>query len=148
MSRIYDPDRELLSGIYKSMRSGADNLVSVTPKIRDRFMLTNVTSQIEKIGEFTDKTEKMLRSRSLMPREPSRASRLASRGSIAVSTFIDPGRSAVAGLIRRGSFRGARRLGAVLERCRREGCDPDAAALCREVIAYRLGEADRMREFM
>ncbi len=148
MSRIYDPDRELLSGIYKSMRSGADNLVSVTPKITDRFMLTEVTSQIERYSELAKKTEKMMRDRSLAPREPSLVSRLASRGAIAVGSFPGTGRAEIAGMIARGENRDARRLGEKLERCSRVGCASDVASLCREAIGFELGGAEKMKDFL
>ena len=49
-------DAELLSDIYKSVRSGADNLCTVTPKITDRFVLTEVTSQIERYSEYAKRT--------------------------------------------------------------------------------------------
>ena len=147
MDRIPDPDRELLSGLYKSMRTGADNLVSVTPKIKDRFMLTEVTSQIERYSELAKKTEKMMRDRSLAPREPSLASRLVSRGAIAVGSFPGTGRADIAGMIARGENRDARRLGEKLEKCSREGCAPEVSSLCREAIGFELGGAEKMRDF-
>ena len=148
MNVSYDPTDELLSSLYKSLRSGTDDLCSVTPKISDRFMLTNVTSQIEKYSEYTKKAEEMMLSRDLYPQEPSLLSRMVSRGAVAVNTLTDPGRAGIAGVIARGTYRGAKKLGRTLEKCCHEGCDPDAAALCREVIGYQLNEADKMKDFM
>lgn len=148
MNSTYLPDRELLSGIYKSMRSRADDLVTVTPKITDRFMLTEVTSQIEKYCEYAKRTEKMMRDRSLAPREPSLASRLVARGAIAVGSFPGTGRSEIAGMIARGEYRDARRLGEKLEKCTVEGCAPDVSSLCREVIGFELSGAEKMKDFL
>ena len=141
-------DAELLSDIYKSVRTGADNLCTVTPKITDRFMLTEVTSQIERYSEYAKKTEKMMRERSLAPREPSFASRLISRGAIAVGSFPGTGRSEIAGMIARGENRDARRLGEKLEKCSREGCHPDVSSLCREVIGFELNGAEKMKDYL
>jgi len=140
-------DASLLSDIYKSLRSGADNLCSVTPKITDRFMLTEVTSQIERYSEYAKKAEKMMRERSLYPREPSFASRLISRGAIAVGTFPGTGRSEIAGMIARGEAREARRLGEKLEKCSAVGCHPDVSSLAREVIGFELTGAEKMKDF-
>lgn len=140
-------DASLLSDIYKSLRSGADNLCSVTPKITDRFMLTEVTSQIERYSVYAKKAEKMMRERSLYPREPSFASRLISRGAIAVGTFPGTGRSEIAGMIARGEAREARRLGEKLEKCSAAGCHPDVSSLAREVIGFELNGAEKMKDF-
>ncbi len=148
MKTTEDPTGELLSSMYKALRVGCDNLCSVTPKISDRFMLTSVTSQIEKYSEFSKRTTDLMRARDQYPKEPSLLSRLAQRGSVAVETLADSSRSGIAGMISRGNVRGATRLGQTLEKCRREGCDQEVTSLCRDVIGYQLREADKMKDFM
>ena len=38
---------ELLSEMYRNVTMGSENLVSVIPMIKDKFLLSNVTNQIE-----------------------------------------------------------------------------------------------------
>ena len=46
------PTGELLSRVLKNLRRTTDDLCTVTPRIGDRFLLTDVTSQIEKYSEM------------------------------------------------------------------------------------------------
>ncbi|MBQ7475728.1 MAG: hypothetical protein IJS78_07425 [Clostridia bacterium] len=139
-------DGELLRELYIRMRSGEDDLCSVTPKITDRRLLTEVTSQLEKYSEFANRTKDLMRDRAISPKEPSLASRLASRGAIAINTFASPSPSEIAGMIARGTYRGARRLVETIGESR--GCDGAVSRLYDEVIGYQLGEAEKMKGFM
>ena len=51
---------ELLSEMYRNVTMGSENLVSVIPMIKDKFLLSNVTNQIEEYASYTRETEKTL----------------------------------------------------------------------------------------
>ena len=53
MNNSDDKTKELLSEVYRNLKMGSENLCSVTPKIKNRFMLTNVTSQLNKYAKYT-----------------------------------------------------------------------------------------------
>ncbi len=141
------PTGELLSRVLKNLRRTTDDLCTVTPRIGDRFLLTDVTSQIEKYSELTRRTEDMMRSRALSPREMSLPEKLAARSAVTVNTMLDPSDSGIAGVISRGAKNGARRLERDMERCFLDGCDARSLALCRDVIEYELDSAERMKDF-
>ncbi len=141
------PTGELLSRVLKNLRRTTDDLCSVIPGIEDRFLLTDVTAQIEKYSELTRRTEDMMRSRSLSPREMTLPEKLAARGAVAVSTMLDRSDGNIARVISKGAKNGARRLGEDMERCFLDGCDARSLALCRDVIEYELDSAERMKDF-
>ena len=62
---------ELLSEMYRNVTMGSDNLNTVVPMIKDKFLLTNVTEQIDKYSGFAERTAKELKKRSIKPMETS-----------------------------------------------------------------------------
>ena len=98
---------ELLSEMYRNVTMGSENLVSVIPMIKDKFLLSNVTNQIEEYASYTRETEKQLRKRSIDPKEPKLIKKLMSRGGIAMNTMFDSSDSHIAEMIEKGNENGA-----------------------------------------
>ena len=54
------PAEELLSEIHRNLVMGSENLCSVVPRIRNRHLLKEVTSQLEQYAAYTRTTAAMI----------------------------------------------------------------------------------------
>ena len=127
---------ELLAEMYRNTTTESESLAAAVPEIRDRGLMTEVTARLERYAEFTDRTTKLLKRRAVKPREPSALQKAVTRGGILVSTAADPSSGRVADMLAAGTRRGMDRLGGKLAESEARGCSPEAAALCRDILAF------------
>ena len=141
---------ELLAEMYRNVTMGSENLAAVVPHIRDRFLLKEVTYQLEKYADFTNRTASLLHKRAVKPKEPALMKVAMSRGGIAVNTLLDDSDGHVAEMIVKGTRTGLEQLEDKFAQLAARGADEDAVSLCREVIGFerkviRDTEADTAR---
>lgn len=138
---------ELLSEMYRNVTMGSENLATVVPKIKDKFLLTNVTSQLERYADFTNKTAQMLDKYAVRPKEATMMKKAMSRTGIAMNTLFDSSDRHIAEMIVKGTKMGVEQLEHKLNDFRNKGCDEDAVKLCRDIAAFEHTEADRMLDY-
>ena len=139
---------ELLSEMYRNVTMGSDNLNTVVPMIKDKFLLTNVTEQIDKYSGFAERTAKELKKRSIKPMETSLMKKVMSRGGIMLNTLFDSTDRHIAEMIERGTRTGVEELEGRLETLKKEGCDVSAVRLCHKIVSFKRKEADRIKNYM
>lgn len=140
---------ELLSEMYRNVTMGSENLASVVPAIKDRELMSNVTAQLERYADFTNRTADLLDKRAVDPKEPSVMKKVMSRGGIKLNTLIDSSDVHIAQMIAKGTETGADQLQLKYERFRDDGCAKDALDLCSEILEFERKEIARsngMRE--
>lgn len=138
---------ELLSEIYRNVTMGSENLGNVVPMIKDKFLMTNVTCQMEKYSEYTMQAGALLKQQAVKPAQPSAMKKLMSRTGIAVNTLFDSSDAHIADMIVKGTKMGADSLEKTLCRLEREGSDQNAVELARAVVAFERTEANKMKDF-
>lgn len=139
---------ELLSEMYRNVTMGSESLATVVPMIRDKALLSNVTSQLEQYADFTNRTASLLHKRAVKPKEPNLMKKAMSRGGIALNTAFDSSDRHIAEMIEKGTRTGVDELEQKLCEFTAHGCDKDAADLCRSIVAFERREADRIKDFM
>lgn len=135
---------ELLSEMHRNVSMGSENLAAVVPKIHSKFLLSNVTYQLEKYADFTNRTENLLKQYAVTPKQPTLMKKLMSRGGIAVNTLFDSSDRHIAEMIVRGTKTGAEQLEHKLDDLESRQSDPEAVGLCREILDFEYRESDRM----
>lgn len=138
---------ELLAEIYRNVSMGSENLGTVVPKIKDKFLLTNVTCQLQKYSGYTEKAAAMLKHEAVKPAKPSAMKKFMSRTGIAVNTLFDSSDAHIADMIEKGTRMGADTLEKTLSRLERNGSSQDAVDLAREVVSFERTEANKMKDF-
>ena len=139
---------ELLSEMHRNVTMGSENLASVVPMIKNAGLMTNVTAQLEKYADFTKRTEKLMHSRSVKPKDPSLMKVIMSRGGIALNTAFDSSDGHIAEMIVKGTKTGVKQLEDTFEQMKRRGVDSDAAELCGEIIGFERREIDRAKDYI
>ncbi len=138
---------ELLCEVYRNLKMGSENLCTVTPKINDKFMLRDVTGQLEQYAEFTEKCEKLMRAGGISPKEPSVMKKVMSKGGIMMNLMTDSDEAHVAEMIVKGTNMGADQLETIMHECRREGCSDETLSFCRDVISFERRAAGEMTDY-
>ena len=138
---------ELLCEVYRNLKMASESLCTVTPKINDKFMLREVTGQLEKYAELTGRCERIMRDGGISPKEPSPVKKVMAKGGILVNMVADSGEAHVAQMIVDGTGMGADQLEKIMHECRREGCSADAVSFCRDVIEFERRAAGEMTDY-
>lgn len=138
---------ELLSEMYRNVTMGSENLSAVVPKIRSKFLMSNVTYQLEKYADFTNRTENLLKKRAVNAEQPTMMKKLMSRSGIAMNTLFDSSDKHIAEMIVKGTKMGAEQLEHKLDDFRHKGSDAEAVGLCQEILDFEYREADKMLDY-
>lgn len=139
---------ELLSEMYRNATMGSENLTSVIPIIKDKFLLSNVTSQIEAYAGYAREAENQLKKHGVKPKEEKLMKKLMSRGGIAVNTMFDSSDSHIAEMIEKGTRMGVEQLEEKQAELTRRGCDSEAEKLCGEMISFEREEDAKIKDFI
>jgi len=138
---------ELLGHMYRNVQMGTESLCDVLPKITDKFLVSNVTSQLERYSDYTARTAAELRKRSIRPQELSAMKKTMAKAGIAMNTLVNSSDRHIAQMIEKGTRMGVDDLEGQMIRLNREGCDMEVTALCREIVAFEREEADKIKDF-
>ncbi len=138
---------ELLCEVYRNVKMGGESLCSVTGKVKDKFMLSEITRQIDEYSRFANNCENMMSTISVKPKEPSKMKKLMTKGGIAVNTVLDSSDGHIADMIVKGTNLGASELEKTLTLCRYSGSSAGAVVLSEQVVAFEREAAGRMKDF-
>ncbi len=138
---------ELLANMYRNVKMGNESLTDVIPMIKDKFLLTNVTSQMEHYSDYASRTAAELRKRAVKPKELSAMKKAMAKSGIMMNTMFDSSDRHIAEMIEKGTRLGVDELENQLLSLADSGCDFAVAGLCREIINYERREADKMKDF-
>ncbi len=147
VSHTTENTNELLGHMYRNVQMGNENLCGVLPKITDKFLVTSVTSQMERYADYTSRTAVELRKRSVRPQELSGMKKAMAKTGIAMNTLFDSSDRHIAEMIEKGTRMGVDDLEGQMVRLTKEGCDVEVTALCKEIVAFERSEADKMKDF-
>lgn len=137
----------LLSAIHKNVTLGCENIAALVPMISDRFLMTNVTGQLEHYAELKSRAESAMEMYGVRPKKLSLYEKVRTRAGVMASTVFDSSDAHLAEMIERGTRRGADELERTMTSAGRGTCDEASMRLCRSVIDYERREADRVRDF-
>lgn len=138
---------ELLAEMYRNVTMGSENLANVVPLIRDKFLMSNVTAQLEKYAEFAKKTEGILESNSVKPQKPSFMKKAMSKGGIMMNTMFDSSDGHIAEMIERGTRMGVDQLEHKMIEFEKRGCGKETLDLCKDIISFERTEVDKVKDF-
>lgn len=138
---------ELLCEVYRNVKMGSNSLCDVTPKITDKFLLRDVTGQINRYAEFTDECEKIMRAESVTPKKESPMKRLMAKGGIMMNTLVDSSNAHIAEMIIKGTDMGADQLEKIMHTCKKQGCSSEAVSLCENVLNFERSAVGQMKDY-
>ncbi len=138
---------ELLSEIYRNVSMGSENLGNMIPKVSDKFLMRNITGQMEQYSAFAEQAGTMLKHRAVKPEPISAASKLMSRTGTVLDTLFDSSDRHIARMIAEGTRKGADSLEKTLCRLENMGAESDAVSLARSVVDFERTEENKIKDF-
>ncbi|MBQ2729995.1 MAG: hypothetical protein IJF69_04395 [Clostridia bacterium] len=142
-----DPTEYLLDGMYKSVKMGSENIVSVLAKVQDRFMISELTANLEAYSGYAKNLEAMMHERGIEPEPPGFLSKIGARAGMALNTVTDARPSRIAEIYMARTGNTVRRL----EQMRDEvmgRCDAKVLSLCGEIIDKERLNSAKMEAFL
>lgn len=143
-----DPTEELLCEIYRNVQMGTESVADVIPKIDDKRLLTDATSEIECYGRYTSEAAGMMNDRGIRPQQLATHKKLGAKMGIAMNTLVDSTSSHIAEMLIQGNHMGADQLEEQVIKCEKAGCDSDVCSFGRRVVAYERSEAERLQSYL
>ena len=137
----------LLSAIHKNVTLGCDNIAAVVPMIEDKFLMTNVTGQLEHYAEIKKRVESAMEPYGVHPKKLSMYEKVRRRAGVLASTVFDSSDAHIAEMIEHGTRNSANELERTMLLSGWGVCDEVSLRLCRSVIDFERREADRVRDF-
>ncbi len=138
---------ELLAAVYRNVTTGSENLGNTIPMIKDRFLMRNVTDQMERYSTFTKQAGGLLMRRAMKPEKRSAVQKMMGRSGMMLNTLFDTSDGHLANIIVKGTERGADELEKTLCRLEEGGADSEVVTLARTVVEFERMEAEKMRDF-
>jgi len=142
-----DATGALLCRMYKSVKMESESIVSLMPKVKDRFLITELTASLEGNFAFAKDIEGMMHERGIEPTSPGILTKIGARAGIIANTLIDPSPSHIARLCMGEAEEGARRLERDMQSSS-DTCDARMLGYCQRVIEKKRQNAERMEAFL
>ncbi|MCQ2423595.1 MAG: hypothetical protein MJ088_01685 [Clostridia bacterium] len=143
-----DPTEELLCEIYRNVQMGTESVADVIPKIEDKRLLTDATSEIECYGRYTSEAAGMMNDRGIRPQQLAAHKKLSAKMGIAMNTLVDSSSGHIAEMLIEGNHMGADQLDGEICKCEKAGCDSEVSSFARRVVAYERSEAERLKSYL
>lgn len=137
----------LLDGMYKNVKMASENIVCLMPKVKDRFMTTDMTRFLEEYSEFSKNIENMMHERGFEPKEPGFLSKMGAAAGVSFNTVIESSPSRIARVYIGKTQSSIKRL----ERLRDEAggvCDSAALSVCRSIIEKERLNTQKMEAYL
>ncbi len=138
-----DASRELLSEIHRNLTMGSESLTNVLPMVQDKFLVREITRQLEEYADRTRQTVSMMADYGVTPKKTNIMKSAMAKGGIALNTLFDSSDGHIAQMIRKGTHMGADKLSKTVDKLTYRGCDKPVAAFGRAVVSFEKDVAER-----
>lgn len=142
---MMNKNETLLNELYKNTTMGADAIVDLMDKARDPGMRTEMTRELEKYREYSNRAASLLAERGLKPEEPGMMAKAGSKIGMAFNTMLDTTTSHIAKMMINGATMGIINIEKQLNEKETDG---EARALAEEIVKFEKSTADHLARFL
>lgn len=139
-----DVNETLLQELYKNTTMGGDSIINLMDKVENKEMRQEMTNELSRYREYTNKVTKLLNDRGLKPEEPGMMAKAGSKIGMAFNTMLDTTTSHIAEMMINGATMGVINI----EKQLNEGPDGDARQLAEEILDFEKSTADNLARFL
>ncbi len=139
-----DKNETLLQELYKNTTMGGDSIINLMDKVENKEMRQEMTNELSRYREYTNKVTKLLNDRGLKPEEPGMMAKAGSKIGMAFNTMLDTTTSHIAEMMINGATMGVINI----EKQLNDGPDGDARQLAEEILDFEKSTADNLARFL
>ena len=140
-----DKNETLLQELYKNTTMGGDSLVDLMDKTENPEMRTEMTPELEKYREFSNRAEELLNERGLKPEEPGMMAKAGSKIGMAFNTMLDTTTSHIAEMMINGATMGIINIEKQLNENNPDG---KARELAQDILKFEQSTAENLARFL
>lgn len=138
----------LLDAMYKNVKMGADSLIDIMSRAKDKAFREQLTSQLERYEEYAAKISKRLCADGETPKEEGFFTRMSAKVGMAMNTMTDASTSHLAQMVIEGATMGITELTRLVREYENTVCSEDALKLARDIIQYEEATVKTMKSFL
>lgn len=147
VSKGQDATQLLLSVTYRNVKTECEGIVSLLPKVCDKFLAREMTNSLYSYMDLSRQVEDMMHERGMEPTPPGTLSKIGARAGAFINTVMNSGTSHIARLCIKESRWAAQRLERAFNALSHR-CDARVAGVCREIIEKERQSCERMEAFI
>ena len=139
---------ELLSGLYKNMKMGADSIVNISSKVQEGALRDELTKELDTYESYAKKIGKLIYSAGDTPKEENIMAKMASKMGMAMNTLTDSTESHIAQMMIEGATMGITENTKLINQYEKQGADSEALKIGRDTVKFIEESVEALKKFL
>lgn len=139
---------ELLSDLYRNMKMGSNSIVDLLPKVEDRAMREEMTSELNQYEKFTKEISSMLNDMGVKPTEEGFMARMGAKMGIAMNTMTDSTSSHIAQMMIEGATMGITENTKLIREYENKQCSEAALRMGRDTVKFMENSVEKLKSYL
>lgn len=140
--------KRFLDSLYKNVKMGADSIIDLMPKVKDKGMREEMTAELEHYEKFAKNIRDILFKSGDEPKEESFMAKAMTKMGIEMNTMMDSTSSHIADMMIQGATMGVTDTTKLIREYENTSCSEEAIALARETVKYEEESIERLKKFL
>ena len=141
-------DKTMLDAMYKNVKMGADSIIDILDKAKDKPFREELTAQIERYEEYASKIGKMICDGGNTPKEENLMAKMSAKVGMAMNTMTDSSTSHLAQMVIEGATMGTTELTRLIREHENTNCSESTLKLARDVVKFEEATIETMKKFL
>lgn len=141
-------DKTMLDAMYKNVKMGADSIIDILDKAKDKPFREELTAQIERYEEYASKIGKMICDDGSTPKEEKLMTKMSAKLGMAMNTMTDSSTSHLAQMVIEGATMGTTELTRLIREHENTNCSESTLKLARDVVKFEESTIETMKKFL
>ena len=141
-------DKTMLDAMYKNVKMGADSIIDILDKAKDKPFREELTAQIERYEEYASKIGKMICDDGNTPKEENLMAKMSAKVGMAMNTMTDSNTSHLAQMVIEGATMGTTELTRLIREHENTNCSESTLKLARDVVKFEEATIETMKKFL
>ncbi len=142
------PTKELLSDLYKNMKMGAQSIIDLMPKVKDKSLRAEMTAELNRYEEISGDIANQLTEVGGTPKEESPVAKIAAKMGMAMNTMTDSTTSHLAQMMIEGATMGVTENTKLIREYENKHCSEQALSTARKSVKFMEDTVERMKQYL
>ena len=140
--------KRFLDSLYKNVKMGADSILDLMPKVKDKAMREEMTAELEHYEGFSNEIRDILFKNGDEPKEESFMAKMGVKMGVAMNTMMDDSTSHIAQMMIEGATLGITDTTKLIREHENTQTSEEALALARRTVKYEEESIERLKKFL
>lgn len=141
-------NKTMLDAMYKNVKMGADSIIDIMDKAKDKAFREELTAEVERYEEYAKKIASMIRDNNDTPKEENIVAKMGAKMGMAMNTLTDSSTSHLAQMVIQGATMGTTELTRLIREHENTNCSESTLKLARDIVKYEEATIETMKKFL